>query len=161
VKGTVNLDPGVYIIADGSFTSSQTLNGTGGVTIVLTTTTGSGGGTFNFSGGAVMNLTAPTTGTTAGIALWADHRLTLDASDNFVGGSANGIVGAIYLPSHIVKFAGNQGAVTRCMQLIADQITFTGTPTFNHNCAGVGILHPVITLTLATAASPSTWSLVE
>ena len=92
-----------------------------------------------------MNLTAPSTGTTAGIVLWADKNLTLDASDNFVGGSTNGVVGAIYLPSHLVKFAGNQGATTRCMQLIADQITFTGTPTFNHDCAGVGILDPVIT----------------
>ena len=80
-----------------------------------------------------------------------------DASDNFVGDSANGIVGAIYLTSHLVKFAGDQGAVTVCTQLIADQITFTGTPTFNHSCAGVGILDPVITL----KPSSSSWSLVE
>jgi hypothetical protein len=53
---------------------------------------------FTFSGGAVMNLTAPTTGTTAGIALWADRRLTLDSSNSLVGGSTNGIGGAIYLP---------------------------------------------------------------
>ncbi len=149
VKGTVNLAPGVYIIADGSFNSSGVLNGTG-VTIVLTTTGKKTTGAFSFSGGAAMNLTAPTTGTTRGITLWADRQLNLDTSDNFVGGSTNGIVGAIYLPSHLVKFAGNQGAVTRCTQMIADMITFTGTPTFNHNCDGIPILDPVVT-----------WSIVE
>jgi hypothetical protein len=106
-----------------------------------------------------MTLTAPTTGTTAGIVLWADKKLALDTSDNFVGGSTNGIVGAIYLPSHLAKYAGNQAAVTRCMQLIADQITFTGTPTFNHDCAGVSILDPVIVL--KPSSSSSSWSLVE
>jgi hypothetical protein len=72
----VTLDPGVYIISSGNLSVSRAISGTG-VTIILTGNPAPAQvkGYFNFNGGGTVTLTAPTTGTTAGIVLWADGRL--------------------------------------------------------------------------------------
>jgi hypothetical protein len=64
VKGNTTLDPGIYIINNGSFndTGQNTVTGTG-VTIILTSSNpASDTGTFSVTGGGGLNLTAPTTG---------------------------------------------------------------------------------------------------
>ena len=151
VQGNVTLAPGVYIISDGGLSMSgnnASLSGNG-VTIILTSPTPStDAGNINITGGSI-NLTAPTTGSTRGIVFWADARLP-EENDNFAGGNASRIVGAVYLPSHDLKYAGNSGNVSPCMQLIANQVMITGTTTTNHNCANVAIEDPSIA-----------WSLVE
>jgi Flp pilus assembly protein TadG len=156
VKGNTTLQPGIYIINNGSFndTGQNTVTGNG-VTIILTSSNpASDTGTFSVTGGGGLNLTAPTTGPTAGIALWADKNLP-NKGDTFAGGTTSNLVGAIYLPSHDVKYAGNSGTTSKCMQLIAYNITFTGTSSFNHNCTGVGTSDP------QGAPTPASWSLVE
>ena len=153
ITGTTTLDPGVYIINNGSFSSASQYNVSGtGVTIILTSPTpSSDNGVFSFTGGGALNITAPSTGPTAGIALWADKNLP-NKEDKFAGGTTGNLVGAIYLPSHNVKFAGNGNTASKCGQLIAYNVIFTGTSTFNHNCTGVGTSDPVL---------PTSWSLVE
>jgi len=156
VKGNTTLDPGIYIINNGSFndTGQNTVTGNG-VTIILTSSNpASDNGTFSVTGGAALNLTAPTYGPTAGMALWADKNLP-KKEDTFAGGSTGKLVGAIYLPSHDVKFAGNSTTASACMQMIAYNIIFTGASTFNHNCNGVGTADP------RGQPTPSGWSLVE
>jgi hypothetical protein len=156
VSGNTTLAPGIYMINNGSFSMAgqNTLTGNG-VTIILTSSNpSSDNGVFSITGGGALNITAPTTGPTAGIAFWADKNLP-NNEDKFTGGTANGITGAIYLPSHDVKFAGNSSSTSKCGQLIAYNIIFTGTPTFNHNCNGVGTLDP------QGQPTPASWSLVE
>ncbi len=153
VKGNTTLSPGIYIINNGGFndTGQNTVTGNG-VTIILTSATPSSDtGTFSVTGGGGLNITAPTTGPTAGIALWADGQLP-NQEDKFAGGTTSSLVGAIYLPSHDVKFAGNGNTASKCMQMVAYNIIFTGTATFNHNCDGTGVSDPPL---------PSTWSIVE
>jgi len=150
ISAATTLAAGIYIIVDGSLNQSNSnpLSGTG-VTIILTSPTPStDNGTFGFSG--QVNLTAPPTGPTAGIALWADRNLPY-YSDNLTGSGNTYVKGAVYLPSHQVKYAGNNQAVTNgCTQIIAWDIIVTGTTNFYHECANVGILDPVLT-----------WGLVE
>jgi Flp pilus assembly protein TadG len=147
VSGATTLDPGVYIINNGSFTSSQPITGTG-VTIALTGTTN---GVFTINSGATLNLSAPTTGTTAGIVFWAD---TMPSSgvllDAFNGGSNNTIKGAVYSPYHQVNYTGSSVSGTGCTQLIGRYLNFSGSATFSHGCSGAGTLDPV-----------SGWQLVE
>jgi Flp pilus assembly protein TadG len=153
VSGNTTLDPGIYMISNGSLlmAGQNSLTGTG-VTIILTSPTpSSDNGTFSITGGGGINITAPTSGPTAGIALWADGRLP-NNQDKFAGGTTGNLTGAIYLPSHDVKYAGNSNTASTCMQLIAYNIVFTGTSTFNHNCSGTGVADP---------PAPTTWSLVE
>jgi Flp pilus assembly protein TadG len=156
VTGTTSLDPGIYIISNGSFKSPSQYNVSGtGVTLILTSPTpGSDNGVFSVTGGGSLNISAPTTGPTAGIALWADGKLP-NKEDKFAGGTTNGITGAVYLPSHDVKFAGNSNTAGTCMQLIAYNIVFTGTSGFNRTCKNSGMADPPGT------PVPSGWSLVE
>jgi len=131
---SVTLDPGVYIVDGGSFTvnGGATLNGAG-VTIILT-----GGATVSINGGAVVNLTAPTSGPTAGLAFFGD-RSAAQANNNFNGGSTQTIQGAIYFPSQTVTFAGGSSTSSGCTQLLADDVKFAGNAALQINCAGTGV----------------------
>jgi hypothetical protein len=112
-------------------------------------------GYFSFNGGGTVTLTAPTTGTTAGIVLWADGRLAFGSGVNSFNGGSNGTVkGAIYTPSQELKYTGSTVDGSGCTQLIAWDINLTGSATFNHDCTGVGTLDPV-------TGTKFTWSLVE
>jgi Flp pilus assembly protein TadG len=142
VSGPTTLDPGIYMI-NGKLTSSQPISGTG-VTIILTGTSG----VFTMNAGATLNVSAPTTGTTAGIAFW--DATTSTNFDAFNGGSHNTITGAVYSPGHLVKYTGSSASGTGCTQLIAKDVEISGSATFHHDCSA-GILDPM----------GSTFSLVE
>lgn len=130
----VTLDPGVYIVDGGSFTlnGGGTLNGSG-VTIILT-----GGATVSVNGGANVNITAPTTGPTAGLAFFGD-RTASQANNKFNGGSTQAIQGAIYFPSQTVTFTGGSSSASGCTQLLAADVKFSGNATLQINCAGTGV----------------------
>ena len=152
VKGTVHLDPGIYIITDnpnshkGSLTMSNgaTLIGTG-VTIIITSTNPSADkGVFKITGGT-LQLTAPSTGSTAGIALWTDRNIPYGVDTIGTGGGTSFIKGAIYAPTHQVKYAGNNlSSSTGCTQLVAYDIVITGASYFAHDCNNLGILDVAI-----------------
>jgi len=135
------LSPGVYIL-NGSLTSTYPITGTG-VTIILSSNTpSSDNGVFDFKLGANVTLSAPTTGATAGIALWADAKLPHEADQFYAGSNAN-ITGAVYLPSHLINFSGSATGGSTCFQLIADEIAISGGASFVHtSCAGTGVLDP-------------------
>jgi Flp pilus assembly protein TadG len=142
--GTVTLSPGVYILDQGDFNvnGNATVIASGGVTIILTTskTDFSTVGNVIINGGATVNLVAPATGQTAGIAIWQDRRAPDSGKDKLNGGSTMQITGAIYLPSQSVTYAGGQASAdSGCTQLIALNITFTGTSQLGNSCSGTGV----------------------
>jgi hypothetical protein len=142
--GTVTLSPGVYILDQGDLdvNGNATVIGTGGVTIILTTSKPdfSTVGNVVINGGATMNLVAPSTGQTAGIAIWQDRRAPDSGKDKLNGGSTMQITGAIYLPSESTTYAGGQASAnTGCTQLIALNITFTGNSQLGNSCSGTGV----------------------
>jgi hypothetical protein len=149
---TLSLDPGTYLLDRGNFTVSgnSTVNGTG-VTIVLTSRTGSNYGAIDIRAGSRIEITAPALGATAGIpgiAIWADGDQSA-AGDTFDGGSTQNINGAIYMPGRQVKYSGGSSAATQCSQLIARAVTFTGNSYFRHDCQGSGLSDPDPPLLLA------------
>ena len=135
----VTMSPGIYYMDRGSFAinGGATLTGNG-VTIVFTSSTGNNYATAAINGGATLNLTAMTTGPTAGIALFGDRNMPNDLAFSFSGGSTQVINGAIYVPKGDVSFAGGGNTNTGCMQLVARTITFTGSSNFALNCTGSG-----------------------
>ena len=146
VSGTVSLDPGVYIVDGGGGSANFTVQGSGnltgsGVTIVITALSGVAGdnGAFTISGSATITLSAPTSGSTAGIIFWADGRLPA-STDRITGGGQQILTGAIYLPDHTLDYSGSATATPTCNQLVAYNISLTGSANFNHNCAGTGVL---------------------
>src|SRR5439155_10845839 len=90
----------------------------------------------SISGGAVMNITAPTSGTTKGIALYQDRNAPTTGSDSLGGGSSQNINGAIYFPNQTVTYAGNSSSA--CTQLVAWKMKFTGNASFNNTCSAYG-----------------------
>ncbi|MGD9614064.1 MAG: pilus assembly protein TadG-related protein [Alphaproteobacteria bacterium] len=141
-NSSLTLGPGTYIIAGGqlSISGGSHLTATGGTTIILTARSGSCA-TAKISGGAIINLVAPTTGNLAGIAVYQDRQCSTDhnLTSDFSGGSTMNITGAIYFPEQSVDYSG--GTATggaQCTQLIAWKIRFTGNAVFQNNCAGTG-----------------------
>jgi hypothetical protein len=143
---TLTLNPGIYILDGGNFSmTGGTLQATGGVTIVLTNhAVGGQPGTMTVGGNAIVNLTAPTTGATAGVAIYQD-RVTCTANGNntctnsLAGGASQNITGAIYFPNNSLSYNGGSSTGSGCTQLIAYTITFTGGSTFNSTCTGTGV----------------------
>jgi Putative Flp pilus-assembly TadE/G-like len=135
----VTLNPGIYYLDRGSLTvnGGATLTGNG-VTLVFTSSNGHNYADATINGGAVVNLTAPTTGPTAGIVIFGDRLMTANTAFKLNGGSSEVFRGAIYVPAGAVTFAGGAAATNGCLQLIANTITFVGNSNFAVNCANSG-----------------------
>jgi Flp pilus assembly protein TadG len=141
IKGTVNLPPGTYYIDGSSFDlgAQAVVNGTG-VTIILTSSTPGDTTTFagiDMNGGAVINLTSPTSGTYKGVLFYGDPR-TPYANTTINGNSASLIEGGLYFPSRQLTFNGNTGLQTRCIQLVARRLVFSGNSSVQNDCPATG-----------------------
>lgn len=142
---TVTLSPGIYYIDVGSGGSFKvdgqgTVTGTG-VTLVLTSSTGSWPNNANpvsISGGATVSITAPTSGPTAGIALFADRSMPLGTPLSIAGGASQYFGGAVYAPTAAVSYAGGSSSGTGCTQIIGDTVNFVGNSSLTVDCSGAG-----------------------
>ncbi|MCC6716710.1 MAG: hypothetical protein IT555_02400, partial [Acetobacteraceae bacterium] len=132
---------GVYIFDRGSFSmsGSMTVNATGGVTLIFTSSTGSGIGGVGTSGSQNFNIKAPSTGPTAGMAIWIDKRAT-GSSFSVSGSSVWNVTGAIYVPNTALSWSGS--GTSPCTQLVARTIAISGSGQLTHECAGVGVSDP-------------------
>ena len=123
-QADVSLAPGNYILKDGSFTlaGGSTISGQG-VTIFLT---GANTG-LKLGGAATLRLSAPTSGTYAGIAIFSDRSAPLDVS-TLSGSSSLDIEGVVYLPNQDLVWSGSHSAnlPAKYTILIARTVTFSG-----------------------------------
>jgi hypothetical protein len=142
---TLYLDPGTYILDRGNFVVSDNSTVRGqDVTLILTSRIRSSYGAIDIRPGSTIGVTAPALGAAVGIpgiAIWVDGHAPA-TSDRLDGGMTQNINGAIYLPGRQVKYSGGSPSATRCSQLIAHTVTFTGNSYFRHDCAGVGPSDP-------------------
>jgi putative Flp pilus-assembly TadE/G-like protein len=131
----LTLNPGIYFITNGDFqvNGGATVTGTG-VTLVFTSTAKA-----TINGGADVSLTAPTSGSTAGVVMFGARDMATGTNFNLNGGSTQYFGGAIYLPKAALNFAGGAGSTTSCTQIVADTVTFTGNANLSLNCTGSGI----------------------
>ncbi len=135
---TVTLGAGTYYVDRGSIsTNGGTITGTG-VTIVLTSSTGSNWSTISMTGNSTINLTAQTSGTFQGLVVYADRRMPSSTGMSLGGGSTQSYTGDLYFPSTAVTFGGNSSAAA-CTRLIALTITLSGNSTFQSSCAGLNV----------------------
>ena len=137
----LTLQPGVYTIDRGSFSlaGGTSISGTG-VTIVLTSSTGSGYATAGISGGATVTLSAPTSGATAGMLFFQDPRAPNSGSNSLSGGAGQSLTGALYFPSQQLTYVGGSSLNSQCTQIVAWQVRLTGNAALTNNCAGTGAL---------------------
>jgi len=135
----VTLNPGVYYLDGGSLSmeGQTTLTGSG-VTIVFTSSSGSGYATASIAGGATLQLTAPTTGSTAGIVFFGDRNEPLGTTYALTGGNNQYVGGAVYFAKGAVQWSGNSDGNNKCTQIVADTVQLVGNTTLQVDCKGFG-----------------------
>lgn len=135
---TINFAAGVYY-----FTGDVTFNNTSptfasGITLVMT---GAAPGNLNYTNYAVTTtpLTAPTTGATAGIAIWQACNTPGSQTASFQGGSTLLVTGSIYLPCANVD-VGNNAQLSSSTNVTFDM---TVNQIYVHGSGGVHTNNPV------------------
>lgn len=101
-----------------------------GCTIVMTNNnpTSNTIGTISVNAGSNNNITAPTSGTYKGIAIYQDRRASTCTGNcnNINGNSGSIITGAIYLPKQEVYYNGSGNVTATCTMFVSYRVTFTG-----------------------------------
>jgi len=148
---TLTLPAGTYYIngGDAFVQGNLTCNG---CTIVLTNVNPASTtiGQFKVNASSLINLTAPTSGTYAGVAIYQDRR-AVDSSSNvnkINGNSSSVITGALYFPNQQLEYNGTGSTSAFCTMFVAKRLVFTGNSStsnkFNSlsSCSGYGLPNP-------------------
>jgi Flp pilus assembly protein TadG len=134
LQGSVNLQPGVYVIQGGDLKVNASANITGdGVTIYM-----AGSSAVAMNGAATVNLSAPTSGTYAGLLFMGDRNGS-NVSETLNGTAGSAMTGAIYFPKQNVNYIGNFAGANGCTQVVADTVTWNGHTHLAANCTGYGM----------------------
>lgn len=125
----VKLNAGTYIFSG----TAISILGNGefdaqGVTIFLVN-----GASLSVSANSIFTLTAPTTGTYKGIAIY--NSPSNPTAISMLGGANQFIQGYVYNPAGPVYFGGNSsGTGKQCVRVVADKIELSGNSSFKANC---------------------------
>jgi Flp pilus assembly protein TadG len=134
IHGKIKLDPGVYVISgDLKINAKAVVEGTG-VTIYVTN-----GGRVTINGGAELNLSAPTSGSYAGVLFFGDRDSTAGQRNVFNGNATSKLSGAIYFPSQAVDYQGNFSGANGCVQVVADTVGWKGSTSMSVDCSQFGM----------------------
>ena len=133
LKGTVKLNPGVYIVSGGNFNINANANISGtGVTIYITN-----GSSVSMNGTATVNLSAPTSGPYSGMLFFGDRSGT--GGVTFNGTAASKLTGSLYFPNQNINFIGNFSGNGGCTQVIGNTISWSGQSQINQDCSAYGM----------------------
>ena len=120
---TITLGSGEYIINGGGFKfGGGTLTGS---EVVIFNTGTSPSDDITITGGT-STLSAPTSGTYAGVLFFQDPDLNSNVDFSVSGNAETNFTGAIYSPSHDVDYSGSSSQTDACTQIIAKTVKFSG-----------------------------------
>lgn len=158
VKNTETLSPGVYCggltfnaganatLASGTYIidgDSVLINGgatvTGDDVTIILTGSGSDYATIDIRGGAVVDLSAPSSGDLAGMVVFQDPNAPSGGVNKFNGGSTMSLTGAVYFPAQTASFSGGNSSNPGCTRLVARIVDITGNAAMGNDCSGVGV----------------------
>jgi Flp pilus assembly protein TadG len=126
---SLTLPDGIYYINGGDAFIQGDIT-CGSCTIVLTNTSTAANptiGQFKVNAGSLINLTAPTSGTYKGIAIYQDRRAQDSNQTNKVNGNSSSVItGALYFPSQELDYNGSGNTTAVCTMFVARRITFSG-----------------------------------
>jgi hypothetical protein len=129
LTGNTTINNAVVVIENGQLdTNGYTLQGTG-LTIIFA---GSNGSYEHIpSGGGTLDISAPTSGTWSGVAIYQDPTLTTNVDISAAGNTPTwNVSGLVYLPHSSVTLSGavnKSGNGASCFNLVVDNITINGT----------------------------------
>ncbi len=147
LKGNVTLQSGTYFLNGGTFdATSQAVITCNGCTIVLSSSTAANNpasiASLNINAGAQLNMTAPSSGTYAGVLFYQDRRAPLLNTLRINGHASGALEGALYLPRANLAMNGSAGMNTQCFQVVARRLNFTGSMNIQNNCPPGGASRP-------------------
>jgi hypothetical protein len=129
---TVTFNPGTYILKGGglSLSNGSTITGSG-VTFFNTAATGYSYGPVTLAGGTTVTLSAPTTGSLAGILFFQDSSVGAAAASSISNGASAALNGTLYFPTTALTFSG--GSSSAYTIIVADTVNFSNGATLNNN----------------------------
>ena len=132
---TLNLNAGVYYISTRlNLSNNVVVNATSGVTIVI-----NGSYAINIGNNVTMNLAAPTSGATAGVAFASIRTASSSRTHTFSNNAILNLTGAIYFPNQGLQFDNNSTINTPvCGQLIARTVRLQNNANLKNGCSGTG-----------------------
>lgn len=128
---TAALAPGIYVIDGGTLTINGGAHLIGSEVMFFLTN----GAELKFTGGAELDISAPSIGAFAGVLFYAD-RDDVGTSHQINGNADSELSGALYFPSQILEYAGGEETTNTCAVLIADQLVINGNARVYTSCAG-------------------------
>ena len=131
-NGKLTMNPGVYVIAGGGFSVSGNGAVTGSGVMIFNTKSSKGTyGSIVLSGNGAITLTAPTTGTYAGILIFQDRANSKALT--FSGSAMQGMAGTIYAPAAQLAESGNAqiGTASHPVSIVVDTLSMTGNAVTN------------------------------
>jgi hypothetical protein len=96
---------------------------------------------ISISGGTTENLSAPTTGSLAGILFFQDRTVVGGASSSFSGGAMSTLVGALYFPTTDISYSG--GVTAAYTIIVSRRISFSGGATLNSDYSSLPAGSPI------------------
>ncbi len=138
ISGSCTLKPGLYVVTGDNHLSGQTTVTAQGVTLyfacqgagsppaVRACNVGESGGSLLMTGQAELDITAPTNGPLAGLAIAADRNNS--AVFGWRGNGALQSTGTIYLKSGTLNYRGNGAGRALDSLIVVGNISFNGSP---------------------------------
>jgi len=132
---TANLTAGVYYIGTRlTLGNTVKVNANSGVTIVI-----NGNYAISLGNGVTLNLTAPTAGATAGLAMASTRTASSSVTQTFSNNAIVNLTGAMYFPNQTLLFNNNATINTPvCGQLIARIVRMQNNANLKNTCGGTG-----------------------
>ena len=121
IKKSLDLKPGLYVLDGGGMRVNANARLSGqGVTFLLTQSA-----EMRINGNGAVDLSAPSQGPYAGLLVFGS-RHDSGGQHKILGNSNLRLQGTLYAPSATIDFTGNSTLAGGCVQIVADQVTFTG-----------------------------------
>lgn len=122
----VTFTSGNYILNGGGFNISGNSTVTGSGVMFYNTSSGYAFGPVTISGGTVLTLSAPTSGTYQGILFFQDRSINSSAQSTFSGGTNNSLSGSLYFPTATLNFSGGATTAPITMAMICKDLNISG-----------------------------------
>ena len=133
-NGTTTLSPGTYYLNNTNLSlNGQTSIVGEGVTIILT---GNNPGSISMNGNSSLQITAPTSGTYANMAIIQSPNAATGNNNLINGNNGTSIDGAVYFPRGDVEFTGSAAQAFQCAMVVGYTVTFSGSSTIQNNTSG-------------------------
>jgi hypothetical protein len=142
----LTMSAGVYVLLGGGLTigNGYTVTGTG-VGFYNTGNSTYAYAPVTINGGAVVQLSAPTTGALAGMLIYEDRTASVvpsTSTNSISNGSTNWLTGAIYMPRTILTFGGMNPMGPMPVSLIARQLLFSNDAKVSLTSTGNAVAAP-------------------